>query len=457
MIKTNPLIERPRRLSCPERDLLSFLESLERRPPLTIFLLFALSLLGFFIFTAFKGWPLPSLHDEYSYLLSGDTMAHGRFSNPTHPHSDHFETFHVLQKPTYASKYPPLPGAFLALGQLLGHPAIGVFLASSLTIASLYWALRALLSHGWSLVASFLAWAQFAPYSFYSSSYMGGNVSAWGACILLGAVIRLVQSEKPIPRHAILLGIAAFILAGSRPFEGLVTCFGLGLILVGKFLTVPQQTKLSWLGNFFVPASLVFLTVASLILFYNHAVTGNALKLPYSAYESTHSQTPLFVFGTLGTNPLPNTPHLQQFEKEFTQSVYQAEKDKGFFQRFAERFELLLQSFIPFWLPAAFLLLLSATASNRWIWFSWAIVLIFMTASSFTVWFSRHYLGCLLPFLCLLTCSGAQQLCLFHWKNIDWPFQFSAWHFGAFFYFSWFSWQPRLPAGNVRNSFRENV
>src|SRR5215207_4898030 len=102
--------------------------------------------------------PAPQFHDEFSYLLAGDTFARGRLTNPPHPLWEFFETFQVMSQPTYASKYPPGQGVFLALGQVIARdPIVGVWISTALACAAVAWMASAVLSRRWSMICGVLA------------------------------------------------------------------------------------------------------------------------------------------------------------------------------------------------------------------------------------------------------------------------------------------------------------
>ena len=131
----------------------SWAQRLAVSPRVAIALLAALPVVLRLLLLAHHPAPHPIVYDEFSHLLEADTLRHLRLANPPHALPEFFETFFVLQEPTYASIYPPGQGLVLAFGwTLFGHPWAGVLLAAAAFSAGCYWMLRGWTTPGWALV-----------------------------------------------------------------------------------------------------------------------------------------------------------------------------------------------------------------------------------------------------------------------------------------------------------------
>jgi hypothetical protein len=242
--------------------------------------------------------PNPGIHDEFSYLLMGDTFAHGRLANPPHPLWRSFETFHVLWFPTYASKYPPAQGLVLALGQLLGNPWIGVLLSAAAMAAAFVWMLQAWIPARWAFLAGVLAALRLCVASYWINSYWGGAVAAIGGALVLGAFGRM--KRRPSLLMGIFLGLGVAILFNSRPYESVFFFLPVAMaILVWLWREFPQvETRRAALRLVVIPAGVILLFAGGWMAYYNWRVTGHATLPPYAYDARLHDRASMFVWQT---------------------------------------------------------------------------------------------------------------------------------------------------------------
>jgi hypothetical protein len=258
--------------------------------------------------------PLPVIHDEFSNLLAADTFAHGRLTNPPHPMWIFFDTFHVLQHPTYASKYPPAEGLVLALGQLVGHPWFGTVLFLGLMSMAIAWMLQGWVPPEWALLVSVLAVLRLCLFNYWFDGYLGAAVSALGAALVLGAFPRVVHHRRF--SDAFWLGIGALTLALSRPFEGFLFCLPVAVAVLFCFRQEIRQATFWKIGfrNVFLPAFAVLAAGTVWLGYYNWRVTGSPAVFPYFLYHREYYNFPIFAWQRI---PPPLHYENPQFEAFF--------------------------------------------------------------------------------------------------------------------------------------------
>jgi hypothetical protein len=412
--------------SRPGRAVWRGLGRLARRRGLAGLLIGLLPIAGGAAVSAVAGMPEPHIHDEFSFLLQADTFAHGRLTNPPHPMWIYFETFHVIQQPTYASKYPPLQGLALAGGQVLtGLPIVGVWVSLGLACAAIYWMMLAWLPPRWALLGGLLAAVRLTfflrsdvgeRFGYWSQSYWGGAIAALGGALLFGALRRLLR--RPSVGSALLLGLGEAVLANTRPFEGLVACLPAGAVLVAWVVGRQRPAPGVLLLRVALPALAVLVAAAGAMGYYNARVTGSATRMPYQVHEDAYAIVPLFLWQRLRPEPSYNHKPLRDWHADFGKVWYQKQQSLGGLATVAARKTLSLGNEYLGLVLVIPLLTMKYILRNRWMRFAALTCGVALVAVLQETWWTLpHYLAPVAPLLYLLVIQGVRHLRLWRWRG----------------------------------------
>jgi len=353
------------------------------------------------------GVPQPRFNDEFSYLLAGDTFAHGRLTNPTHPLWIHFESFHIIQQPTYMSMYPPAQGLVLAAGQLLGHAWIGQVLVTALMCSALCWMLQGWLPPPWALLGAALAVLRLGILSYWMNTYWCASVAALGGALVLGAWPRLRKHLHV--GDAVLMALGLAILANSRPYEGLAFSIPVALAMLFWLAGRNHPAFGRSLPRVVVPICCVLLAAAAGTGYYYYRVTGNPFRMAYQTNRDTYSTAPYFIWQTPHPEPAYHHAVMRDFYRWELSEFERNRTLTGYLSRAAEKFISWWQFYLGILLTLP-LLALPWVVRQRKMRLPLLVCAAMLAAFSVQTWTLPHYFAPAAGALYLLLIQGMRHL-----------------------------------------------
>jgi hypothetical protein len=360
--------------------------------------------------------PHPFINDEFSFLLAGDTFAHGRLANPPHPMWVHLETFHVIFHPTYASMYPPLQGMALGFGQVVfGHPFWGVWLSVGLMCAAICWMLQAWFPSSWALLGGMLPVLRFGVFSYWDNSYWGGALAATAGALVLGAMPRIMRRQRV--RDATVMATGMAMLANTRPYEGLVLSLAaVGILIFWIAKNKPQPIAAVLLRRVALPMLLVLAVAGAATSYYFWRVTGDPLRIPQQVNRETYSVARYFYWQAAYPEPAYHHEVIRDFYAGLESREFEhAHATAGVLLQLAKKVGMSWSFYFSPILTIPVVLLPRIVVDRR-IRFLLIAGAAGLAGSALVIFFNIHYVAPIVPVILAVVVQGMRHLRTSRWE-----------------------------------------
>ena len=260
------------------------------------------------------GPPVLIFEDEHSLMLQAQTFVEGRLVNPPPPFWKHFEAIHINIVPTYTSMYFPGRGLPMAVGLFLADNAwIGIWLAVIAMSVAAVWMLQGWVTLPFAFLGGVLVVLRLGTFSYWINAYWGGAFTAVGGMLVLGAMPRWLR--EPGWANGGLMGLGALILMISRPFEGMLFCLPIGIVILVRLLRSRKPTFAKDFMKVFLPVAGCVAIGGAAMLAYNKAATDDPLLSPYELNRAMYATAPAFLSATIPSGEKLGPPYFREFYK----------------------------------------------------------------------------------------------------------------------------------------------
>ena len=222
----------------------------------------------------------PVMHDEAAYLLQAELFASGRWTASAPRLPEFFQQLYVLVDPLVASKYPPGHSLVLALGALVGLPALPVILLNGASGALVY-ALARRVSGSVTAVLTWIIWMTSFPVVYYRANYMSQSTTSFLWLVAWWGLSRWRAPTGGDWRWLLLVSAAVSWSAITRP----MTALALGIV-VGTVVLRTAWSKRRW--RELAPAVALGIAILGVLPLWSWRTTGHATLTPLALYTQRY-------------------------------------------------------------------------------------------------------------------------------------------------------------------------